>query len=234
MRLFNLDADARRAFEVIAAGGVAIIPMHVGYAIVGATADAVRRIFAAKRRAPAKLNAITGYPALQDELHLIDDRARAVVRAITEAYDLPLGAVAPYRPDHPMIRKLEPDVLAQTTREGTIAMLLGGGPFLQALGRLSWENALAVVGSSANLSLRGTKYRVVDIEPEITALADLVIDYGLMRWSAYGMSSTMIDLRDWRVVRKGACYEHIRELVLRHFGIDLVEEDGSSDADAPR
>jgi len=223
MLLFDFESDAKRAFDVVAGGGIAIIPMHVGYAIVGATGDAVRRIFRAKRRKPSKLNAITGSPELHRDLHIADAKAREVVSAITGKYDLPLGTIAPARLDHPMLRKIDPDILAQSTQDGTIAMLLGGGPFLNTLGRLSYENNLAVLGSSANVSLSGTKFRVADIEPEIIATADVVFDYGLMRWVAYGLSSTMLDLRDFSVVRKGACFDLIADLVQRHFGITLRE-----------
>jgi len=43
-----------------------------------------------------------------------------------------------------------------------------------------------------------------------------------MRWACYGKSSTMLDLRDWRVVRKGACFDLIEDLLARHFGIRLA------------
>jgi len=226
MRMYDYETDAKRAFDVVAGGGIAIIPMHVGYAIVGATGDAVRRIFRAKQRKPSKLNAITGSPELHRDLHILDERARQVVDAITLQYDLPLGTVAPARLDHPMLRKLDPEILAQSTLDGTIAMLLGGGPFLDTLGRLSYENNLAILGSSANLALHGTKFRAAEIEPEIRAAADIVFDYGLMRWAAYGQSSTMLDLRDYSVVRKGACFDLITDLLQRHFGITLGEKPG--------
>lgn len=226
MRMYDYETDAKRAFDVVAGGGIAIIPMHVGYAIVGATGDAVRRIFRAKQRKPSKLNAITGSPELHRDLHILDERARQVVDAITLQYDLPLGTVAPARLDHPMLRKLDPEILAQSTLDGTIAMLLGGGPFLDTLGRLSYENNLAILGSSANLSLHGTKFRAAEIEPEIRAAADIVFDYGLMRWAVYGQSSTMLDLRDYSVVRKGACFDLITDLLQRHFGITLGEKPG--------
>lgn len=223
MRLFPYEEDAKKAFDVVANGGIAVIPMHVGYAIVGATSDAVRRIFRAKRRAPSKLNAITGSPEMHRDLHVLDDRARAVVDAITRQYDIPLGTVAPARLDHPMLKKVDPEILEQSTHEGTIAMLLGGGPFLDTLGRLSYEHDLAILGSSANVSLSGTKFRVEEIEPEILEVADAVFDYGLMRWVAYGKSSTMIDFRDYRVVRAGACFDLITDLVRRHFGLELKQ-----------
>ena len=55
MRLYDCESDAKRAFEVVAGGGVAVIPMHVGYAIVGATNEAVRRIFKVKQRGRSSL-----------------------------------------------------------------------------------------------------------------------------------------------------------------------------------
>jgi len=46
----DIAADARRVFEAVRGGGIAIIHLDVGYAVLAHTADAVRRIYAAKRR----------------------------------------------------------------------------------------------------------------------------------------------------------------------------------------
>ena len=74
---------------------------------------------------------------------------------------------------------------------------------------------------AANLSLQGVKFRVSDIEPDIVEAADIVIDYGLMRWNRYAKSSTMIDVGDMRVVRYGSCFDLIDDLLRRHFDITL-------------
>ena len=78
-----------------------------------------------------------------------------------------------------------------------------------------------VVGSSANLSLQGTKFRATDIEPEVLDAADLVIDYGLMRWANYGKSSTMINVHDFTVVRHGSCFDLISDVLQRHYDLTL-------------
>lgn len=224
MTFYDYEADARRAFDVVAAGGLAIIPCSIGYAIVGATPEAIGRAFAAKRRAPAKLNALTGCRQLHFALHDVDARGREVVRAITEDLDLPLGTVARYRAEHPMIKRIPPEVLAQSTRQGTVAMLVNAGPFLDALGWLSYINELPIIGSSANVSQKGVKFRVEDIEPEVVASADLVIDHGLMRWACYGKSSTMLDVNELKVVRHGIGFDLIRDRLRRQFGIELPGE----------
>lgn len=215
--------DAERVFRTLQDGGVAIVPTAIGYAIVGATSEAIRRTHRAKGRAPGKYSAFTGSPALHDEIHVLDPERRAMVRMITEAYDLPVGAIAPCRKDHRIFGNLEPDVYAQSTYQDTAALLLNGGPVLVELGRLSHEHGLGVIGSSANRSLAGTKFRVQDIEPEVLAAADLVIDHGLVRWAAYGKSSTMIDFGTLTATRIGACHDLICDVLYRHFGVRLAD-----------
>jgi len=115
-------------------------------------------------------------------------------------------------------------VLDQTTDNGTVAMLLNAGPLLDTLARIGFADGRLIIGSSANLSLRGVKFRVGDIEPDIIEAADIVIDYGLMRWNRYAKSSTMIDIGEMRVVRHGSCFDLIDDLLRRHFDIALPAE----------
>ena len=62
MDVFDVDFDARRVYEVLADGGIGIIPTDVGYVILGISSQAIREIFRVKRRKPEKLNAMN--PAL--------------------------------------------------------------------------------------------------------------------------------------------------------------------------
>jgi tRNA A37 threonylcarbamoyladenosine synthetase subunit TsaC/SUA5/YrdC len=224
MSLFNVEADARRVYEVLADGGVGIIPTDVGYVILGVTSQAIWKIFRAKRRKPEKLNAMCGCREMHAAIHDLPDDRRAIVEAITEDYGLPLGVVAPARLEHPTLAGLDADVLDQTTDNGTVAMLLNAGPMLDTLARIGFADGRLIIGSSANLSLRGVKFRASDIEPEIIEAADIVIDYGLMRWNRYAKSSTMIDIGEMRVVRHGSCFDLIDDLLRRHFDIALPAE----------
>ena len=143
---------------------------------------------------------------------------------ITENYDLPIGTVGPANLNHPMLQNLDENVLERTTLDGNIAMLMNAGSLLDIMGQLSFESNVPVIGSSANLSLKGTKFRVEDIEPEVCDAADIIIDYGLMRWSNYGKSSTMINVFDFSVVRYGSCFDLISDVLKRHFKISLTPE----------
>ena len=220
------EADARRVYEVLVDGGIGIIPTDVGYVILGIGRAAIWKIFEVKRRKPDKLNAMCGCREMHRDLHALDDAGRAVVSAIVGDANLPMGTVAPGRLDHPALAGLDRDVLDQTTDEGTIAMLLNAGPLLDTLARLAFADDRLVIGSSANVSLRGVKFRAGDIEPEIRAAADIVVDYGLARWNRYGKSSTMIDVGRMRVVRHGSCFDLIDDLLRRRFGIALPPDPG--------
>jgi len=222
LNLFDIERDARKAFDVLKAGGIAIVPNDIGYSILGGSGPALRRIFHTKGRAPSKLNALVGNREIHRELHLCSQRGRELVQAITEYYDLPLGCIAPCRMDHPLLRKLDRDSVAASTRDDTIVILMNAGRFHAAITRLSFEEGHPLFGSSANRSLSGTKFKVEDIEPEIKEIADIIIDHGLQKYHPYRTSSTLINVETLEVLRVGSCYENICYVIERHFGITMV------------
>jgi tRNA A37 threonylcarbamoyladenosine synthetase subunit TsaC/SUA5/YrdC len=217
----DIAGDARRAFDVLKNGGIAILPMDVGYSLIGGGEAALARIFETKRRAPSKLNAMVADNEIHREVHRLDARGYDIVAAITEDHGLPLGAIAPARLDHPLLKAVSSETMERSHRDGTIAMLLNAGPFHAEICRLSRAETHPLFGSSANLSLTGTKFRVEDIEPEIRAIADVVIDHGLRKYHLYKASSTLLDIERMEVVRVGACYELIADVLKRDFEIEL-------------
>ena len=226
MEFGNEQADAARVYEVLAGGGIGIVPTDVGYVIVACDPEAIWKIFEAKRRKPDKLNAVCGCREMHMALHDVADERRDIVAAITERGGLPLGTAAKVRLDHPAMAALRADVLEQTTDRGTLAMLLNAGAVMDELARIAFADGRLVIGSSANVSLRGVKFRAGDIEREVLDAADIVLDRGLMRWHRYERSSTMINVSDMRVIRYGSCFDLIDDLLRRHFGIELPPEPG--------
>lgn len=219
--MIDVAADARRAFDVLKSGGIAILPNDVGYSLIGGSAAALKRIFETKGRTPVKLNAMLGNHDIHREVHRLDAAQAEIVRAVTIDFDLPLGVIAPARRDHTLLRGLAPESWAASSREDTVCMLLNAGPFHEAICALSLAESHPLFGSSANRTMTGTKFRVEDIELEITAIADIVIDYGLRKFHLYRASSTLLDVVAMRVVRFGSCYELIADVLHRHFAITL-------------
>lgn len=214
--------DAQRVFESVAAGGVAIVPYDVSYAILCASDDALRRVYAAKARSMDRASGVTGSFAIHDAVHDLPPEKRRMARAVAVDHDLPLSVIAPYRADHPFMRRLSPFMLQMATRDGTVNFLLNAGRLRDFVAELSWQHQLPILGSSANASLKGTKYLATDIEPEVLACADIVIDYGPSRHRQdRSLSSTQIDFRTMKVVRYGICFDEIAQVLREEFGVEL-------------
>lgn len=218
----DVATDARRVFEQVSAGGVAVIHLDVGYAVLAHTADAVRRIYAAKRRSFDKPTGIVGNHWLHRELHHLPADRLAMIDAVTLGHDLPLAVIAPFRREHPLLAAMDPFVLGNGVKGETLNILLNAGDLRNRIADLAIGAGRLFVGSSANTSLKGSRYAVQDIEPEVIALADIVIDYGRSRYSTPdGLSSTMIDFSTFRVQRAGVCFDEIAAVLSNEFGITL-------------
>jgi tRNA A37 threonylcarbamoyladenosine synthetase subunit TsaC/SUA5/YrdC len=228
MSTLDIKGDALRIFNVLNDGGIAIIPNDAGYALMGGSAEAVQKIFNAKRRGSHKRNAMLCSMETQRELHVLDLRSREMIDAITRDFDLTLGAVAPYRADHPLMAKLDSELLKGSTANGTLAMLLNAGQLFDEVCRLCREAVLPVFGSSANVSGTGPRFRVEDIQPEILDVADIAVDYGLRKHHVYRRSATILRFGngDPECLRIGSCYELIADVLKRFFNVELPPDPG--------
>ncbi|KAF1046448.1 MAG: hypothetical protein GAK38_02515 [Xylophilus sp.] len=222
----HIDSTIHRVWEVLSAGGTAICPNTVGYGIWGGSPEAVDKVFRTKQRGRHKRHALITDDIGQREIHDLEPRKQDMVDCVTVDHDLPMGVVAPIRPGHPLLDRIDPDTFKASTAHGTIGMLLNGGPLHTAIGRLSREALHPVFGSSANMTGTGTKFRLEDVQPEIRAIADIEVDWGLRRYHVYGRSSTIINFIDMSVIRIGSCYELIADVLKRQFDVDLPADPG--------
>ena len=218
----TIQADALKCFRIMKAGGVAVLPLSVSYAIFAHTARGVERIYELKQRAQTKPNGVIGNWDIFSEVMQTTPRDRDLVRCITLDHDLPLSVIAPFRGDHDWLRTVEHGGLRRSTKGNTMDLLLNAGPLHNALARMSWESAAPLMGSSANVSLTGSKFDLADVQESLKAGCDIVLDYGTSRYAnAHAIGSTIIELPSWRVLRWGGCFEQQAELVLRHFDVAL-------------
>lgn len=222
----DVEADARAVLDTVAGGGVAIIPLTVGYGIVGHTEQAVARIYQAKERSFGKPCGVFASWDMFDEIAQADEQARALVRSVIEAHNLPISTVAPFRLDHPMIAALDAFVLENASKAGTMDLLMNAGALHDAIARGARERGVMVVGSSANKSLTGSKFRVADIDDQVVAAADLCLDYGLTTYqNDQGLGSTIIELPSYHTIRAGCVYDELCKIFLAEVAIDLTAID---------
>lgn len=218
-----LAEEVASLFATLAAGGVGIVPLDVAYAIVAARESGIRRIFAAKQRSYDKPSGFFGNWQISRELHILPAEKHAMVRTMVEQERLPFSVVAPFRAGHALLRNVDPFVLQHSSRAGTLDMLLNAGTFHDAIAAESLARGMPVFGSSANQSLSGSKYRYADIEPAVREAADVHFDHGVSLFAnPEGRSSTIIDFRDFRVLRIGVCFDRLRDAFAVRFGVTLV------------
>ena len=217
----DLAAEARAVLDCLMAGGIAIIPLNVAYAVLGRREAAIRKIFEIKQRSYEKPSGCFGCLGMSRDLHLLDEMGVAVRRALIEEADLPFSIVAPFRRDHALLADVEAFVIDTSSKDdGTMDMLLNAGPLHNALAELSHREGTPVFGSSANISLSGSKFRVDEIEPALIEAADIIIDHGPCRdANDEGLSSTIFDFRDWSVVRRGCRFDELAAFLKDRFGI---------------
>ncbi|KAI1419994.1 hypothetical protein F5Y12DRAFT_166740 [Xylaria sp. FL1777] len=220
----DVERDARVAFEVLKAGGVIIAPIDTGYGLMAVSAEGIERAFVAKQRKPGHSVGVIGTYRTHQELHILPPEKFEITRVITQVMSYMIGIIAPYKKDHPRIKALSPETLERATKGDTLGIGIAEGAFLRELGRLNDEDGQLMIGSSANLTGRGGKYLVEDIEREVYECADLVVDYGLQRYHRYQRSGTIFDIDGMRVLRFGAGYEVFRERMSKWWGVDLPED----------
>jgi len=220
------DIDAGRLiFEAVSDGDVGIFRTDVGYAIVGQTATAIERIFAHKKRSYDKPCGCFGSLEMFTELIDCSSQARDFVHTVIEGHGLPLSIVGRYRGDHPIIKNADPFVIEHGTKSGTVDLLMNAGPIHAEIARLALETGRGVFGSSANMSLSGSKYDFESIEPELREAVDLAIDGGATRYSnPKGFGSSIIDLDTFRPFRIGIKFEEICAIAKAELGIDIPAE----------
>lgn len=218
----TVAADALKAFRVMKAGGVAVLPLSVSYAIFAHTARAVERIYELKQRSQTKPNGVIGNWTIFSEVMDVTQRDRDLVDCITRDHNLPLSVIAPFRADHDWLRTVEFGGLRRSTKAGTMDLLMNAGPLHNELARMSWESASPLMGSSANVSLTGSKFTLAEVQDSLKNGCDIVLDYGTSPYAnRWAIGSTIIELPGWKVLRWGGCFEQQADIIRKHFGVDL-------------
>ena len=220
--LQTIHEDALDAFRIMKAGGVAVLPLSVSYAIFAHTARAVERIFELKQRSQTKPNGVIGNLDIFHGVMETAERDKDLVHCLVRDHDLPLSVIAPIRVEHDWLRTVEFGALRRATKGNTMDLLLNAGPLHNELARLSWESASPLMGSSANVSLTGSKFKLEDVQDSLKSGCDIVFGYGTSQYAnPHAIGSTILELPSWKVLRWGGCFEQQAALVLKYFGQTL-------------
>ena len=181
-------------------------------------------IFKCKNRAFGKPSGMFSNYELLKEIQIMDSWKHDLIKAVIFDNNLPMSTVAPFKRDHPMFKNVDGWVLKNSTKTGTLDMLLNAGEFHNEMTKQSMELEMPVLGSSANTSLTGSKYNLDDIDLPVIKAANILIDGGTSKYkNEKGRSSTIIDFDNFETIRIGVCYDKIRKIFTK-FGIELRED----------
>ena len=218
----RLRHDVSLLLDTIAAGKVAIAPLDVAYAVNACTEAGIRAIYAAKQRSYEKPGGLFAHVAMSRAIHIMEDWKHDLAETIVREENIPFSIVAPFRVRHEFFGRVEPFVMESSTKAGTMDMLLNAGQFHNEIARQSWQRGMPVFGSSANTSLQGSKYRYQDIEAPVREAASAYFDYGTSRYAnPHGHSSTIIDFRDFSVIRVGVVFDRLATAFRKHGKVEL-------------
>jgi len=182
--------DIHTAAKIIRDRGVVIYPTETVYGI-GADAlsgTAVRKVFAIKKRSSPVSLAVSGYGMIED-VSVCDADTMELIRKLLPG------------PTTVILEKksVVPDILTAGSDRVGIRY-----PNHEITIRLIDLSGTPVTSTSANLPGEPPAREVCEISADVLDGADGVIDGGRCE---YGVASTVVDLVDMRVLRKGAGYE---------------------------
>ena len=223
-----MQADVASLLEVLSDGGVGIVPLDVAYAICASRAEGIKRIFTAKKRSYEKPSGMLGNAALSRAIHHMDNWKHDLVEQLINVEGIPVSVVAPFDTDHSMFASVDPFVMRNSSKQGTLDMLLNAGVLHDEIAIQSASRKMPVFGSSANASLSGSKYDLSAIDEPVRNAADICFDYGQSKYAnKRGRSSTIIDFRSFAVVREGVIFADVCSAFARH-GIVLQSDNSTA------
>ena len=223
----NYLKDAKRVYDILKKGGIAIVYMRNAYAIMSGTDNALKKVYTAKKRSLDRPSGLVANARTHEKLHILSKEKKNIIKKFSKKYNLPISIIAPYKKKHPLISKFSPFSQKLATKNNTVNLL----PLREHIADMSLNDNFPLIASSANLSQKGTKYKVGDIEDRVRRCADIIINYGPCEFYKQGktidhdglsLSSTQIDFRDMSIVRKGVCFSEIYNIFKDEFDINLA------------
>ena len=100
--------DAEAVYDVIMDGGIALVPLDVAYAIIGHKEEAIKKIFAVKKRSFEKPSGMFACMDHSFALHELGEREREIQHALFYEHNLPFSVVAPFDPSNPGLAGVDP------------------------------------------------------------------------------------------------------------------------------
>lgn len=212
--LIMSPADAAAAvIEVVRRGGLAVVPLDVSYAFLGATRDAIERIYALKLRPGSKpCPMLASWEHFQEASAATPERIAAIAR-VDEA-GLPVGLVTSTKWDGDIAKTIPGDVVDKVAKDGKMALFINMGGLSNMLLSEADRIGLRLFGSSANISGAGNSFRLDEVPEAMLEQVDIKVEGDTCRYvNAERMASSIVDVDDGVFTRRGILADEIEEVM---------------------
>ena len=89
--------DARRVYDVLKKGGIAIVYMRNAYAIMSGTDNALQKVYTAKKRSLNRPSGLVANARTHERLHILSKEKKNIIKKFSKKYNLPISIIAPYK-----------------------------------------------------------------------------------------------------------------------------------------
>lgn len=211
--ILSLAEAAEHVVDVIARGGLALVPFGVAYAFLTASLEPLKRIYKLKLRPPKKTCPILG--SWEDFVKIADATPEEIGR-IEKVVDagLPVGVLV--KPDWQsgVARSIPRDCKELLVSNGKLALFMNMGGMSDALMEEARRRGIRLFGSSANISGMGNSFSLTDVPDSIIDAMDIVCESGTCQYANRDrLPSSIVDLESVSMFRRGILHEEIERLL---------------------
>ena len=93
----NYLKDAKRVYDVLKKGGIAIVYMRNAYAIMSGTDNALEKVYTAKKRSLNRPSGLVANARTHEKLHILSREKKNIIKKFSKKYNLPISIIAPYK-----------------------------------------------------------------------------------------------------------------------------------------
>lgn len=198
------------AIATMKRGGLILVKGDIGYGLFGITESAIAKMYRVKGRSLTNPCIFIGNLDVLDEIAVIEHQeVREWIEEI--ASWTTLAVVLPARMSSPYLQGMDPWVRERSITDGTLAVFLRTGPYVEELIAKAFGEGWVFVGSSANASHTGNVFRFTDVPDQIVREVDLAVDHGTSAHINSGrLATTMVNFTNWTIRRAGVNHEPIK------------------------
>jgi len=189
----STHADAHHVYRVLCDGGVALIPLDVGYTLLARHEVAIRRIAQLPQGRAATFLTVVDDTIFDELVAPIEPPTRRWIEETTAI--TPLAIVARLDPYARLLAGQGPYARAQIAQQGTITTLHGAGALGQAIAARAQADGALIIAVPAAVGGAGASFALAEVPAVMRAEADVILDRGRSWYAnALGLGVTVLDL----------------------------------------